>query len=140
MKPFSRLGLLLCLGLMAGPALAERPHDGEDSVRQGRLWLAQMTPEQRERLRERWERTSPEERAAIRRELRERVQNIPPEQREQVRNRLIERMQPARQERERPQEAEPPRNGFGQGFEHRRERMDWSDPGADRPGGRGRQR
>lgn len=140
MKPFSRLGLLLLIGLMAGPALADRTRDDEDLVRQGRLWLAQMTPEQRERLRERWERTSPEERAAIRRELRERAQSVPPEQREQVRSRLIERMQPAGQERERQQEADQPRNGFGQGFEHRRERMDWSEPGADRPGGRGRQR
>jgi hypothetical protein len=96
------------------------------------MWLAQMTPEERRRLRERWESTPPEERAAIRRELRERVQNVPPEQREQIRSRLIEHMQPARQERERPLEADLPRNGFGQGFEHRHERMELSRPEIER--------
>lgn len=140
MERFSRLGLLFCLGLMAGPALADRPHDDGESARQGQLWLAQMTPEQRERLRERWEHTSPEERAAIRRELRERIQDIPPEEREQIRHRLIERMQPAKQEHERLREADLPRNSFGQGYENRHERMERSALPGNRPASRGRQR
>lgn len=142
MKLITQLGLLFVIATITSPALADRQQNERDVDRPDRVWLAQMTPEQRERLRERWEHTSAEERAAIRRELRERIQNIPPEQREQIRNRLIERMQPARQERERLQEADLPReaNGFGQGFEHRHERMEWSEPGADRPAGRGRQR
>ncbi len=140
MKQIALLGLLFVTGLAAGPVLADRQPDA--SADQARLWLAQMSPEQRERLRERWEHTSPEERAAIRRELRERIRDIPPEEREQLRRRLLEATPP-------PSRAEPepraerwqtmPResNGFGQGYERRQERLERQPP--DRPT-RGRHR
>lgn len=92
------------------------------------LWLAQLTPEERHRLHERWENASPEQRAAVRRELRERWSEAPPEQREQERLRLMKQMNraPLRDRdgpRERWQESPPPRaphDGFGAGFEQRR--------------------
>lgn len=134
MKRISLLGLLFFTGLAAGPALADQQTDAIPD--QARLWLAQMSHEQRERLRERWEQTSPEERAAIRRELRERIQNVPPEEREQLRRRMLEEAPPSpRLEREprseRWQAAPRESGGFGQGYEHRHERMERQAP--DRP-------
>ena len=90
--------------------------------------LAQLSPEERHRLHERWEHASPEERAALRRELRERWGDAPPEQREQQRLRLMEQMnRQAPRDYDRPreqwQESQPnryPRDGFGAGFEQRR--------------------
>ena len=91
----------------------------------GPIRLAQLSPEERHRLHERWEHASPEDRAAIRRELRERWGDAPPEQREQQRLRLLEQMnrQAPRDNRPREQWQEQqrfPRDGFGEGFEQRR--------------------
>lgn len=91
------------------------------------FWLAQLTPEERHRLHERWENATPEERAAVRRALRERWNDAPPELREQQRMRLLERLNraPSRDRdgpRERWLESQPEhleRDGYGAGYEQR---------------------
>ena len=110
--------LLLCLGpLLATGAWAEMREP---------VWLAQLTPEQRRQLHERWEHASPEELAAVRRELRERWPDAPPELREQQRQRLIEQLnrRPPRElddPREQWRDARPNReDGYGAGYEQRR--------------------
>lgn len=86
------------------------------------LWLAQLTPEERQRLRERWENASPEQRAAVRQELRERWNEAPPELREQQRQRMMEQLNraPPREQWQEPPPNRLPRDGFGAGFEQRR--------------------
>ncbi len=111
--------VLLSIGpLLAAGAWADMPEP---------FLLAQLTPEERHRLHERWENASPEQRAAVRKELRERWNEAPPEQREQQRLILMERLSrtPLR-DRDNPrelwQESQPnrlQRDGFGAGFEQR---------------------
>ncbi len=88
------LGLLLVAGLgLSGLAVAAPPAAFEAPYAK----LARMSPEERERLREHW-------------------QNLPPQEREALRQRLREEHQDRMEERREMRE----RDGFGQGFEHRR--------------------
>lgn len=124
MKPTALMILGLTAVMSSSIVLAHEPesHSGHDWNE--RIWLAQMSHEERERLRERWERTSPDQRNQIRRELHERLDAIPPEQREQIRKRLIERVEEkehAEREYRHEQLREVNGNGFGRGFEHRQE-------------------
>jgi hypothetical protein len=128
--------LPLLLSVLASPVLAS---DAIESMFSGpAVQVAQLAPEERRMLRERWEQASPEERMEIRRRLQERVQQASPEEREAGRRRLIERWRDLpREERQRLREQFDPLGGrlpmppgpgdfagavgsFGSGFEQRR--------------------
>ena len=55
------------------------------------IQVAQLAPEERRMMRERWEQASPEERMEIRRQFQERLQQPSPEEREARRRKLEER-------------------------------------------------
>jgi hypothetical protein len=102
------------------------------------IQVAQLAPEERRMMRERWEQASPEERMAIRRQLQERLQQVPPEEREARRRKQEERwsgVTPEQRQRLREQRDQwvgripnPPSpadfagaaSNFGSGFEQRR--------------------
>ena len=73
--------LILMLALTALPAAAQELGDGVFSgiFAQPLPHVAQLTQEERRALRERWERATPEERAALRRAFMERMQRMPPQ-------------------------------------------------------------
>lgn len=128
--------LLLCLGPWLATGVRADAADPGASAR-ARIWLAQLSPEERRRLHERWERASPDERATVREELRERWRDVPPEQRELQRRQLIEGLRPApprdREQWAQPMPERPQQGGFGAGFEQRR--IEREGP-ARQPGGR----
>jgi hypothetical protein len=113
--------MTLLLSVLAAPVLAS---DTVESMFVGpAIQVAQLAPEMRRMLRERWEQASPEERMEMRRQFQERLQQRPPEEREAVRQRL-------REQRDQWTGRMPPPPGpadfagaasnFGTGFEQRR--------------------
>ncbi len=110
--------LALLLGLAALPAQAR----DDDYRSQGPMqaMLAQLTPEERQALRERWEQASPEERLKLRREFRERMLR----QRDGLGDRWSQedrRGPPVRDDRERTgRDDRDDQGSFGTGFERRR--------------------
>ena len=78
----------LLLSVLAAPALAS---DAVESMFIGpAIQVAQLAPEVRAMLRERWEQASPEERMDMRRQFQERMQQRSPEERDAQRRRLQE--------------------------------------------------
>jgi len=127
----------LLLSLNALPVHAAEPWLTETVFGQALPMVAQLSPEERRSLRERWEQAAPDERATLRREFRERLRQVPPEGREILRQELMHRWQgPVPENRDRvrsqdhrgqPAEATPRDNGwrgFGRGFERRFENGD----------------
>lgn len=131
----------LLLSLNALPALAADQGLGEGIFGQALPMVAQLSPEERRALRDRWEQAAPDERAVMRREFKERLRQVPPEQREIRRNEFIQHWQnlpPQERERLRAQREErrgPPADlappdggmrgfGFGRGYERRFENTD----------------
>jgi len=137
----------LLLSVLAAPVLAS---DALESMFIGpAIQVAQLAPEVRRMLRERWEQAGPEERMEMRRQFQERLQQRSPEEREALRQRLEERrggMPPEQRQRLRDQRDQwtgrvpnPPNpadfaggggnfgGNFGTGFEQRRP----AQPGPD---------
>jgi predicted Fe-S protein YdhL (DUF1289 family) len=98
--------------LAAGTAMADGP--GTFSG-QSIGPVAELTPDERARFRERWREMPPEQREAVRDRLRQNWQNLPPEERQKRRQELIEHAHESGNE-------PPPRDrhkrdeGFGQGY------------------------
>lgn len=132
--------MLLCLSPWLAAGTQAGTTEPSASARNP-IWLAQLSPEERRRLHERWEHASPAERAAVREELRERWRDVPPEQRELQRQQLIEGLRPMpprdrdfpREQSMQPMPERPQPAGFGAGFEQRR--IEREGPGRQ-PGGR----
>jgi hypothetical protein len=141
--------MTLLSSLLATPALAS---DAVERMFVGpALQVAQLAPEARRMLRERWEQASPEERMEMRRQFQERLQQRPPEEREALRQRLEDRwsgMTPEQRQRLRePRDAWTGRmpaapdpadfagmgGNFGTGFEQRRPAQPGAED-ADAPG------
>lgn len=104
----------LLLTLATVPALA----DQADSLmfNQPLIKLAQIGPDERRALRERWEAASPEERIRMRQFFQERMRQLPAPAQDALRIPF-----PGAQPREENQRAYPPADGgFGFGFERRR--------------------
>lgn len=75
--------MTLLLSVLARPVLAS---DAIESMFIGpALQVAQLAPEERRMLRERWKQASPEERMDMRRQFQERLQQRSPEQRQRLR-------------------------------------------------------
>lgn len=126
----------LLLTLATLPALADQADSG--MFGQPFLKLAQLSPDERRALRERWEQASPEERMRLRQFFQERMRQLPAEAQDAIRIPLPgapfgER----RREREKHRANSPADGSFGFGFERRRfeegqpERPVW--PGNRRP-------
>jgi hypothetical protein len=122
----------LLLSVLAAPALAS---DAVESMFIGAgIQVAQMAPDMRRMMRERWEQASPEERMAMRRQFQERLQQRPPEERE-------ERRQRAQEQRNQwtgripvppnPADFAGLGGGFGTGFEQRRPAPEGDDNAAN---------
>jgi len=122
--------LLLMLATL--PALA----DQTDSVMfsQPLIKLAQLSPDERRALRERWEQASPEERIRLRQFFQDRMRQLPSPAQDALR---IPFPAPQREDTRRQSASPPADSSFGFGFERRRsedgqpERPVW--PGNRRP-------
>jgi len=131
--------LLILLGV-ASLAQTVRADAYAPWQRGGELMVAQMSPDERRAMRERWERMPPDERAVLRGQFQARLRTVPPEERELRRRELMERwrsLPPGERELRRREMQDG--HGYGRGFETRdleEERPDWGF-GTDRRG-RGR--
>jgi hypothetical protein len=125
--------MTLLLSVLATPVLAS---GAVESMFIGpALQVAQLAPDMRRMLRERWEQASPEERMEMRRQFQERLQQRPPEEREASRQR-------PREQRESwtgrmpnlpgPSDFAGAAGNFGTGFEQRRPGQ--AGPDDDAPG------
>lgn len=88
MKTRALVSLMFCLAALQ--AVADEGYARPEWGGRG-PYLAQLSPEERRALRERWEHMPPEERAALREQFREHVQNLPPEERERHRQEIMQR-------------------------------------------------
>ena len=119
--------MTLLLSAVALPVLAGEAIDG--MFIGAAVKLAQLGPEERQMLRERWEQASPEQRMEMRRLFQERLQSVSPDEREAQRRQSEPRRGEAPQDqRNRQREGWTGRlpnpagdlSGFGTGFERRR--------------------
>lgn len=117
-KPANAKTILAFLAALAGaPAVAET--FPAEPAHPAFARLAQLSAEERQAMRERWEQASPEERLRLRREFQERSERLRP---------LGPPEREARGRRDPADEA----GRFGMGFERRRgERLERPDPSAD---------
>ncbi len=118
--------LALLLALTTAPALADESAYGMFAPALAKI--AQLSPEERRALRERWEQAGPEERLRLRREFQERqerLRQMPPEGRREAMD-AWRNLPPAERERRRQErEIRGPRGheeegSYGTGFERRR--------------------
>jgi hypothetical protein len=113
--------MTLLLSVLAMPVLAS---GAVESMFIGpALQVAQLAPDVRRMLRERWEQASPEERMEMRRQFQERLQQRPPEEREASRQRQREPREPWTSRMPNPPDPADfagMAGNFGTGFEQRR--------------------
>lgn len=91
--------------------------------------VAELSPDERAWLRERWQRLPPEDRESLRRELREKWDELPPEERQQRRKELKNKLE-ERHDRRHSQDDDRREEGYGRGYGSRPYEYD------DRHGGR----
>jgi hypothetical protein len=130
----SQILSVLLMTLMTLPALAASA-EGE-MLRQPVMKLAQLSPDERRELRERWEQASPEERIRLRRFFLERMRQLPsPPMPAEVREAMPipfmarpprDSRRPPREDR-RDDDTDAPAASFGFGFENRHPDADRSD-------------
>lgn len=82
--------------------------------------VAELSAEERARLRERWQRMPSEDRDAMRRQLREEWAEVPPEARQQRRQELLERLDRQEERQGRRDDRRESEAGYGQGYGTRR--------------------
>ncbi len=107
-----KLILATAVMLAAGTAMAnERGAFSGPSVGP----VAELTPDERARFRERWQEMPPEQREAVRDRLRQDWQKLPPEERQNRRQELMERRND-RGDGPSPRDRRKRDEGFGQGY------------------------
>ncbi len=123
--------ILTALAILAtGSAVAS---DRADFFGRGPGPVAELSSDERDWLRERWQRLPPDERGKLRKELRDNWFEVPPEARQQRRQELKERLEDRRDDRGQ-RDRRDSNDGYGRGYGSRH------DDEEDDDGRRGRDR
>lgn len=132
-KTFTTLSALL-LALVTLPSLADQADSG--MFGQPLVKLAQLSPDERRALRERWEAASPEERIRMRQFFQDRMRQLPAPAQDAMRLPFpgMPLRDNAREREDHRRAGPPPDSSFGFGFERRR--SEDSQPDRPMPGSR----